>query len=265
MSLPRVLIVAGSDSGGGAGIQADIKTVTALGGFATTAITALTAQNTLGVHGVHAAPAAFVAQQMRVVLEDIGADAIKTGMLLNAEIIRAIIAVLKDYPNIPLILDPVMIAKGGAPLLEPEAMTTLTQELLPHAMLLTPNLPEAEYLLGEKIEGVEATERAAHALKAKGAKAVLIKGGHATGDVITDVLLDETGAIHHYTASRQLTQNTHGTGCTMASAITSGVAAGLPLPSAVTQAHDFVQKAIAAAPAIGQGHGPLDHAFALRA
>ncbi len=259
----RVLIVAGSDSGGGAGIQADIKTVTMLGGFAATAITALTAQNTLGVHGVHAVPAAFVAQQMRVVLEDIGADAIKTGMLLNAEIIHAIADVLEDYPAMPLILDPVMIAKGGAPLLQSEAMDALRTRLVPRATVLTPNLPEAEHLLGKTISTEDEMVNAAKALQKLGAKAVILKGGHSESQEIVDVLREESGEISTYRTQRIATNNTHGTGCTMASAIATGLAQGMPLPAAAARAHAYVQKAIASAPTIGHGHGPLNHGWIL--
>jgi len=259
----RVLIIAGSDSGGGAGIQADIKTVSALGGYAATAITALTAQNTLGVFGVLPVPAAFVAQQIRVVLDDLGADAIKTGMLLNAEIIDAIIETLANYPGIPLIVDPVMIAKGGASLLDQAALTSL-RRLLPRAALVTPNLPEAEALLDRPIDSVEAMTAAARDLLSTGAQAVLLKGGHLDGEIVTDILAfgDE---ISRFESARIKTRHTHGTGCSLASAIATGLAQGLGLQSAVARGRDYVLEAIRTAPGYGSGHGPLNHGWGVDA
>ncbi|MBT6095779.1 MAG: bifunctional hydroxymethylpyrimidine kinase/phosphomethylpyrimidine kinase [Rhodospirillaceae bacterium] len=255
----RVLIIAGSDSGGGAGIQADIKTVTALGGFAMTAVTALTAQNTLGVHAIHDVPPDFIAQQMRVVLEDIGADAIKIGMLGNAAAIEAVADALSAYaPEIPIILDPVMVAKGGAALLEDDASGALISRLLPMATLLTPNIPEAEVLAARSIADIDDMEAAGRALIDAGAKAVLMKGGHMEGDVLTDLLI-EGGRIEIYSSPRQETAHTHGTGCTLASACAVGVAQGLELPQAVARARDYVQEAIRTAPGYGSGHGPLNH------
>ena len=254
----RVLIVAGSDSGGGAGIQADIKTISALGGYAATAITALTAQNTLGVLGVLAIPAACVAQQMQVVLDDLGADAIKTGMLLNAGVIDAVTAIIDSTAiPIPLIVDPVMIAKGGAALLDAAALDSL-RTLLKRAALVTPNLPEAEALLGRRITGIDAMIVAARDLLATGAKAVLLKGGHGEGNVVTDILVSQ-GEVFLFESARIETRHTHGTGCTLASAIAAGVAQAMPLRPAVERARAYVQEAIRTAPGLGAGHGPLNH------
>jgi len=261
----RVLIVAGSDSGGGAGIQADIKTVTMLDAFAATAITALTAQNTEGVHGVLPIDPAFIRQQMEVVLDDIGADAIKTGMLHDAAVIDTVAAVLAERaPLTPLVLDPVMVAKGGAPLIQPEAIDALKTRLLPRATVLTPNLPEAEILCGRKIADVLAMRKAARSLLALGCGAVLLKGGHLAGDIVHDVLATRAG-FEEWTSPRIDTRHTHGTGCTLASAIAAGLAQGMEVVAAVARARDYVQRAIASAPRLGHGHGPLDHAHPLRA
>jgi hydroxymethylpyrimidine/phosphomethylpyrimidine kinase len=254
----RVLIIAGSDSGGGAGIQGDLKTVTALGGYGMTAITALTAQNTQGVFGVHPVPPAFIAQQITLCLGDIGADAIKTGMLHSAEVIEAVAHALPAA--IALIVDPVMIAKGGAPLLAEAALHALKTRLISRATCITPNLPEAECLLGRPIATTpDAMEDAAHALLALGPQAVLLKGGHADTPQLTDVLVAAGQPTLRLTAPRRNTRNTHGTGCSFASAIATGLAQGMALAPAVTRAHGYVQAAIAAAPGLGQGHGPLGH------
>ena len=261
----RVLIVAGSDSGGGAGIQADIKTVTMLGAFAATAITALTAQNTEGVHGVLPIAPSFIRQQMEVVLDDIGADAIKTGMLHDAAVIETVASVLAERaPTIPLVLDPVMVAKGGAPLIEPGAIDALKRRLVPRAAVLTPNLPEAEILCGGAIADVAAMREAAWALLDLGCGAVLLKGGHLDGDTVHDVLATAAG-FTEWTSPRIVTRHTHGTGCTLASAIAAGLAQGMAVVAAVERARDYVQRAIATAPGLGRGHGPLDHAHPLRA
>jgi hydroxymethylpyrimidine/phosphomethylpyrimidine kinase len=253
-----VLAIAGSDSGGGAGIQADIKTITALDGYAATAITALTAQDTLGVHAILSVPPDFVARQIAVVLADIGADAIKTGMLGDAATIAAVYGALIGCAA-PLVLDPVMVAKGGARLLAPEAVAILTERLLPRAALLTPNLPEAEALTGMTIDGVDAMRRAADALLRMGAAAVLLKGGHLPGEVLTDLLATPQGteAFH---SPRIASRHTHGTGCTLASAVATGLAQQMDLRAAVLRARAYVRAAIAAAPGYGSGHGPLDHA-----
>ena len=256
----RVLIVAGSDSGGGAGIQADIKTVTALGGFAMTAITALTAQNTRGVTAIHEVPPEFVTEQMRLTLADIGADAIKTGMLHRADIIEAVCKVIDDVAaNVPLVVDPVMIAKGGAELLVPAARDALIDLLIPRADVLTPNLPEAAVLTGRTVETVDDMLAAGEALLKLGPRAVLMKGGHLPGNRLTDILMTPTGQVI-MEGERIETRNTHGTGCTTASAIAAGLAQGLDVEAAVRRARAYVLTAIRTAPGYGGGHGPLNHA-----
>jgi hydroxymethylpyrimidine/phosphomethylpyrimidine kinase len=256
----RVLIIAGSDSGGGAGIQADLKAVTALGAFGMTAITALTAQNTLGVHGVLPVPLDFLRQQIAVVLDDLGADALKTGMLADSATIDAVCdEITARAPGLPLVADPVMVAKGGHPLLVPDAAETLKRRLLPIAAVLTPNLPEAEALCGFAIQDVGAMHQAAKALLALGPKAVLLKGGHLPGDEVVDLLA--TGArIELFRDRRIATRHTHGTGCTLASAVAAGLAQGLSLRDSVIRARAYVRAAIASAPGYGAGHGPLNHA-----
>lgn len=253
----RVLVIAGSDSGGGAGIQADIKAITALGAFAATAITALTAQNTLGVHGVLPIPTDFLRQQVQVVLDDIGADAAKTGMLHDSATIEAVCAELP--PSLPLVADPVMVAKGGHSLLQDEAVATLRRVLLPRAAVLTPNLPEAEVLLGHPIRSAAEMPEAARALLTLGPRAVLLKGGHLEGARLTDVLATAAG-VEAFEGERIATRHTHGTGCTVASAVAAGLAQGMPLRDAVRRARAYVLAAIKAAPGFGAGHGPLDHA-----
>ena len=260
----RVLIIAGSDSGGGAGIQADIKTVTMLGGFAMTAVTALTAQNTTGVFGVLPIAPDFIRQQIEVVLDDIGADAFKTGMLHDASVIETVATIVAERaPAVPLVVDPVMVAKGGAPLIEEGAIGALKRRLVPQAAVLTPNLPEAEILCGRKIGDIPAMREAARALLTLGCGAVLLKGGHLEGDTVHDVLATATG-FEEWTSARIDTRHTHGTGCTMASAIAAGLAQGMKVSAAVGRARDYVQRAIASAPGFGRGHGPLDHAHPIR-
>ena len=255
----RVLVVAGSDSGGGAGIQADIKTITALGGFAATAITALTAQNTQGVFGVHPVPAPFIRQQIQVVMDDIGADVIKTGMLGDVATIEAVCAALADHAaGVPLVLDPVMVAKGGHALLADDAVGILRTRLLPLARVITPNLPEAEALSGLTIRTVADMRVAAQVLLSLGVPAVLLKGGHLEGDELVDLLATPEG-IEAFTGTRIATRHTHGTGCTTASAVAAGLSQGLSLRDAVVRARAYVRAAIAAAPGYGSGHGPLDH------
>jgi len=259
----RVLIVAGSDSGGGAGIQADIKAVTVLGGYAMTAIAALTAQNTEGVFGIHAVPPEFVRQQMTLVLDDIGADVVKTGMLLNAGIIEVVAQELAARAHgVPLVVDPVMVAKGGAGLLADDAVEALRTLLIPHAALVTPNVPEAELLSGRTIETEDDMRAAGEAILALGPKAVLVKGGHRPGSVVNDVLLTREQAIT-ITGPRFDTIHTHGTGCTLASAIATGLAQGLTLHGACERARRFVEEAIRTAPRLGRGHGPLNHLWVL--
>ncbi len=258
-SLGRVLIVAGSDSGGGAGIQADIKAVMALGGYAATAVTALTAQNTLGVHGVLPVPPDFVRLQMAVVLDDIGADAIKTGMLGSADVVQAVAATLRQYAaSVPLVVDPVMVAKGGAHLLDDAAVTAMRHDLLPLATLLTPNIPEAEALTGLVITDLPTASHAAQVLLDLGTPAVLLKGGHLSGAVVQD-LLATPGHIEVIETPRIDTRHTHGTGCTLASAVATGLAQGMRLSEAVRRGNAYVHAAILAAPGFGAGHGPLGH------
>ena len=262
----RVLIVAGSDSGGGAGIQADIKTVTALGGFAMTAVTALTAQNTLGVHGVAGIEPDFIRQQIEVVVGDLGVDAIKTGMLHSRPIIEAVAGAIRDLaPGIPLVVDPVMVAKGGARLLEPEAAATLRDALLPMAAVVTPNLPEAGVLLNTDPPDRGGMADAAADLLALGPGAVLLKGGHLESDEIIDLLAVKAAAPVRWTSAKIDTPHTHGTGCTLASAVAAGLAQGLALKPAVSRARDYVRGAILAAPGYGAGHGPLNHAYRIDA
>ncbi|MFQ5954530.1 MAG: bifunctional hydroxymethylpyrimidine kinase/phosphomethylpyrimidine kinase [Kiloniellales bacterium] len=255
----RVLIVAGSDSGGGAGIQADIKTVTALGGYAATAVTALTAQNTLGVTAVHSVPPAFIAEQMAVVLGDLGADCIKTGMLHDAGVIEAVAdAIVAHAPGLPLVVDPVMVAQSGDRLLDPDATETLSRRLMPLASLITPNVSEAEALSGQSIASVDEMKRAAAALIRLGIKAVLVKGGHLEGPTVRDLLVHD-GATEVFESPRIDTLHTHGTGCTLASAIAAGLAQGLELRAAVVRARAYLHEAIRTAPGFGQGHGPVNH------
>lgn len=260
--LGRVLIIAGSDSGGGAGIQADIKAVTALGGHAATAITAVTAQNTLGVTGVHPIPLDVIAAQARAVLEDIGTDAVKTGMLGSVETVECV-ARLLDEAGAPAVVDPVMIAKGGAPLLPEGAIAAIRSLMIPRAALLTPNAPEAETLTGIAVADADGQRRAGEALLAAGAKAVLMKGGHVPGETVTDVLMTAAGEAT-FSGPRIDTRHTHGTGCTLASACAAGLAQGLSLETAVAKAWAYVAEAIRRAPGLGRGHGPLDHAWPMR-
>ena len=262
---PRILVVAGSDSGGGAGIQADIKTITMLGGFAMTAVTALTAQNTLGVQEVLAIDAEFVALQMKSVLTDIGADAIKTGMLGSARVVEAVANMCESLAfGVPLIVDPVMVAKGGARLLDKGAHDALVLRLLPLASLVTPNVPEAEILTGMTIKTPRDLERAADALLGLGPSAVLMKGGHLEGDTVVDILRTADGADHRFEGPRIVSRSTHGTGCTLASGIAAGIAEGLTLHGAVARARDYVVQAIRLAPGLGKGHGPLEFAHPLQ-
>ncbi|MBA1147215.1 bifunctional hydroxymethylpyrimidine kinase/phosphomethylpyrimidine kinase [Ectothiorhodospiraceae bacterium WFHF3C12] len=256
----RVLIVAGSDSGGGAGIQADIKTVTALQGYAATAVTALTAQNTLGVEGIHGVPEAFIREQMRVVLDDIGADAVKTGMLHSTAVVECVCETLDAYaPDVPLVADPVMVAQSGDRLLVEEAVEAIRDRLLPRAALITPNVPEAQVLTGREIREVADMDAAAESLLALGAGAVLLKGGHLAGEDVTDVLATAQG-LRHFVNPRVNTRNDHGTGCTLASAIATGIGQGLSLEQAVARGRAYLQRALETARPLGAGHGPVNHA-----
>ena len=258
----RVLIIAGSDSGGGAGIQADIKTVTALGGYAATAITAVTVQDTLGIRSTHPIPAAVVEAQARAVLDDIGADVIKTGMLGGRDVVEAVARVLAGA-GVPAVVDPVMISKSGAALLDPAALDVFLALMIPAAALLTPNAPEAEALTGGPVTSIEGQRRAGEALLRAGAKAVLVKGGHVPGPRVTDLLLTPEGETS-FEGPRLDTRHTHGTGCTLASACATGLAQGMGLTEAVAGAVAYTAEAIARAPGFGSGAGPLDHAWPLR-
>ncbi|KAA2214922.1 bifunctional hydroxymethylpyrimidine kinase/phosphomethylpyrimidine kinase [Teichococcus oryzae] len=256
----RVLIVAGSDSGGGAGIQADLKSCMALDAYAGTAITALTAQDTLGVHGVHAVPPDFIRMQIRLHLADIGADAIKTGMLADTPTIHAVCDALEEFgTGQPLVADPVMMAKGGHALLDPTAVATLKRRLLPMAAVITPNAPEAELLSGRPVAGVGDMPAAAEAILAMGVPAVLLKGGHLPGGTVTDLLATREGS-RWFESPRIESAHTHGTGCTLASAIAAGLAQALSLEGAVIRARAYVLAALRTAPGLGHGHGPLNHA-----
>ena len=260
MSAPkRLLIVAGSDSSGGAGIQADIKTATAFGVYAMTAITAVTVQNTKGVKAIHSVPPAIVAGQIAATLSDIGADAIKIGMLGSAAIVKAVAAALRKHARkIPIVLDPVMVSTSGSRLLAPNAVAAMTKDLFPLATLVTPNIPEAKALVHLKSAKRDDAEAAARKLIAQGAQAALIKGGHATRATIDDVMVWK-GGVEVYAFPRIRTKHTHGTGCTLSTAIACGLAKGQSLPLAVGRAREYVQKAIETAPGFGKGHGPLNH------
>lgn len=255
----RVLIVAGSDSGGGAGIQADIKAVTMMGGYAMTAISALTAQDTTAVHDVFPIPVDFVTKQMTVVLDDIGADAIKIGMLATTEIIDTVAGVITDMaPAVPLVVDPVMVSSSGGRLLADDATDALMEKLVSRASLVTPNIPEAEVLTGLKIRNESDMHEAAARILALGPGAVLLKGGHLSGGKLVDLLVTVRGTIR-FEGKRIPSTNTHGTGCTFASAIAAGLAQGMDLEAAVKRGRDYVHEAIRLAPGYGHGHGPLNH------
>jgi hydroxymethylpyrimidine/phosphomethylpyrimidine kinase len=258
----RVLIIAGSDSGGGAGIQADIKTVTMLGGYAATAITAVTVQNTLGVVAVHALPVDLVRDQAIAVLDDIGADMIKTGMLGGADVVEAV-AELLESRDLYAVVDPVMAAKDGSALIAPRALETLMRRLAPRACLFTPNVPEAERMLGRALRSPDDLAPAGHELLKLGPKAVLMKGGHLPGDRLVDVLVTAAG-VKSFEGERLPSRHTHGTGCTLASACATFLAAGLSLEDAVAGARRYVAGAIKAAPGLGAGAGPLGHGWLLR-
>ena len=261
--LGRVLIIAGSDSGGGAGLQADIKAVTMLGGHAATAVTAITVQNTLGVHGVHPLPLDLIEAQARAVLDDIGTDAIKTGMLGSVEVVERVAAIL-DSAEVPVVVDPVMVAKGGQALLEDRAIAAVKALMVPRAALLTPNAPEAEALTGIVVTDLDGQRRAGEMLLRLGARAVMMKGGHVgNGASVIDLLLTSDGETL-LEGPRIETRHTHGTGCTLASACAAGLAQGLSLEIAVANAWAYVAEAIRRAPGLGGGHGPLDHAWPMR-
>ena len=259
-TIPRVLIIAGSDSSGGAGIQADIKSCAAFGAYSATAVTAVTAQNTMGVQQVELMPAELVRAQIRSVLSDIGADVIKIGMLGSAEIIDVVAEEIEESDAF-IILDPVMVATSGDTLLEEKAIETLKTKLLPLADLITPNVPEAELLTGIKIDDVDDLTKAGDALLKMNVYAALMKGGHLDGKSVVDVLVSEEGA-NIMSGPRIRSRHTHGTGCTLASAVAACMALGAPLEQAVMSAREFVFGAIKTAPGLGEGNGPLNHGLA---
>ncbi|MGC1302813.1 MAG: bifunctional hydroxymethylpyrimidine kinase/phosphomethylpyrimidine kinase [Caulobacteraceae bacterium] len=259
----RVLIIAGSDSGGGAGLQADIKTVTMLGGYAATAITAITVQNTLGVLDVFPIPPEVVLAQGRAVLDDIGADALKVGMLGGAVMAEVAAELIERAGDAPAVVDPVMTAKGGAALMAAEALAVLRERVFPRTALLTPNAPEAAALTGRPVETEDDQRRAGEALLDLGVRAVLMKGGHIEGPRVVDILMTGAGTTR-FESGRIDTRHTHGTGCTLASAIATGLSHGESLEHSVERAHDYVQAAIRHAPGFGAGHGPLGHNWRLR-
>lgn len=261
-STPRVLIIAGSDSGGGAGVQADIKTCAAYGAYSATAITAVTAQNTLGVQAVHHLPAQMVTAQIKSVMDDIGADVIKIGMLGTAEIIKAVAQAVDDLDAF-VILDPVMVATSGDSLLDADALEAMKNILLPVCDLITPNIPEAKILTGMDITDTDDMTRAGEALLAMGAYAALMKGGHLDSKMIFDILVSEDGN-NLMSGPRLHSRHTHGTGCTLASAVAASMARGTPLDEAVLSARDFVFEAIRTAPKLGAGNGPLNHGLLMK-
>lgn len=263
---PRVLSIAGSDSGGGAGVQADLKTFAALGCFGMTAITALTAQNTTGVRSIHAVPLQILADQIDAVVEDIGTDAVKIGMLHSAPTVQAVADAIDRHRLGRVVLDPVMVATSGATLIDPPAVASLVRELFPRTALVTPNLDEAALLVDRPLRSEADMEAAARELLARGANAVLLKGGHLEGDTVSDLLLAKDADPQWMRAPRIATANTHGTGCTLSSAIAAHLALGADLPQAVRQAREFVRGALQAGAdaRTGAGSGPLNHGHAPR-
>ena len=259
---PTAMTIAGSDSGGGAGVQADLKTFAARGVYGTSTLTAITAQNTKGVAAVHEIPTEMITAQINAVLSDIGADAVKTGMLASSPIIQCVVSELQRRPVPWLVVDPVMVAKSGDRLLWEDAIEALKTLLVPLASVITPNIPEAETLTGMKIESDAQVREAAEKFIAMGAKSVVVKGGHREGPA-TDLFFDGS-SFHEFTSTRIETANTHGTGCTFASALAAGLARGLSLLEAVGLAKDYVTEAIRTSFPVGQGHGPLNHFYKLR-
>jgi hydroxymethylpyrimidine/phosphomethylpyrimidine kinase len=254
----RALTIAGSDSGGGAGIQADLKTFAAHGVYGLSAITAITAQNTLGVMAVHTVPSDVVIAQIEAVADDIGVDAVKTGMLATAAIVEAVVATIREI-NLPnVVVDPVMIAKGGSTLLDPDAVDAMKTELLPRARVITPNAAEAEALLGREVRNLDQARDAARRLVDLGPAAAIVKGGHLEGAESIDVLFDGRDVVE-LRAPRISTVHTHGTGCTFAAAVTAHLALGATLDDAARRAKTYVTEAIRRAPGLGRGHGPLQH------
>ena len=259
--IPKAMTIAGSDSGGGAGIQADLKTFAALGVYGASALTAITAQNTVAVTAVHELPTDLIQAQIDAVVTDIGVDAVKTGMLSSAAIVAAVAASLQNHAIANIVVDPVMIAKSGDALLQPDAVAALRTHLLPLATVVTPNLPEAETLTGSSLQTAAALRQAAEQIVGMGARSVVIKGGHRAGPA-ADLFYDGVN-FQEFTAPRIDTKNTHGTGCTFAAAIAAGLAQGKTLAAAVAQAKDYVTAAIQHSYPLGQGHGPLHHFYRL--
>lgn len=260
-AVPKAMTIAGSDSGGGAGIQADLKTFAALGVYGSSVLTAITAQNTLGVTAVHEVPVDMVAAQIEAVMSDIGADAVKTGMLSSSEIIETVGRELNQFRADRVVVDPVMVAKSGDRLLRENAVDSLRRNLLPIATVVTPNIPEAETLATMTISSAEDVRRAAQNILNMGAKAVVVKGGHLSGPPI-DLFYDGR-EFREFSAARIETRNTHGTGCTFASAIAAGLAKGMDVLDAVAAAKEYVTEAIRHSFSVGQGHGPLNHFYNL--
>ena len=259
--IPRAMTIAGSDSGGGAGVQADLKTFAALGVYGTSVLTAITAQNTVAVTAVHEVPTDIIAAQIAAVMDDIGADAVKTGMLSSSAIVEMVAGELKRRRVRQLVVDPVMVAKSGDSLLRREAVEALRTRLVPLAAVVTPNIPEAEVLTGLKIASDSDMRRAAQQIVGMGARAVVVKGGHREGPA-TDLFYDGS-RFQEFTAPRIETTNTHGTGCTFASAVAAGLARGMDVLDAVALAKEYVTEAIRHAFPVGRGHGPLNHFYKL--
>lgn len=261
---PRVLSIAGSDSGGGAGIQADLKTFAALGCYGMTAITALTAQNTRGVRAIHGVPPQMLRDQIDAVIEDIGADAVKIGMLHAPDIVQTVAEAIDRHAMVKVVLDPVMVATSGAVLIDNPAIAVLVRDLFPRALVVTPNLDEASLLVGRPLATEQDMQVAAQELLAKGARAVLLKGGHLPGDVVSDLLATQSGELHWMRGPRILSPNTHGTGCTLSSAIAAHLALGQSLLEAVQASHAYVRAAMEAGARVrtGTGSGPLNHGYA---
>jgi hydroxymethylpyrimidine/phosphomethylpyrimidine kinase len=257
MEVKRVLTIAGSDSGGGAGIQADLKTITVLGGFGMSVVTALTAQNTLGVQGILEVPVDFVEKQFDSVLSDIGADAAKTGMIPNHDVLGAVCRKIKEYRIEKLVVDPVMVAKGGQSLVTNEVREEMINELIPISLVVTPNIPEAEVLSGIAVNSVDDMKEAARIIHERGARNVVLKGGHLEGRP-TDVLYDGR-TFHHFRSERFDTDNTHGTGCTFSAAIATGLALGMSVYDSVSMAKEYIASAIKLSLRIGRGRGPTNH------
>lgn len=258
---PRVLTIAGSDSGGGAGIQADLKTMSALGCFGMSAITALTAQNTTGVRAIHAVPPQMLTDQIDAVVEDIGVDAVKIGMLHAPDIVAAVASAIDKHQLRRVVLDPVMVATSGAVLIDNPAIAALVEQLFPRVDIITPNLDEASLLVGRTLQSEQDMQQAAHQLQEMGAAAVLLKGGHLQGDTVSDLFLSREGQTQWLRAPRIHSHNTHGTGCTLSSAIASHLALGHSLTEAIAQAHRYIRQALQSGAAVRTGHGsgPLNH------